>query len=198
MERRVYRYETVGSTNTELMALARRQQPELQALKARERVANAAVDEAIADLYPSLTLQAQYGASGSQFPLTWNWFGALQSAVQLFSGRTKTARIDERVAGLRTARAQVADREQQLYQDLETALSELTSARERWTLSELILRQAQESLELVNEQYRIGRASSLEVTDAQVAVTRAKADQVQARFQYQTAMARIRLTVGEE
>jgi outer membrane protein len=187
------------STNLdELMTLARQQHPELLALKAQERVAFAAVDEAIANLYPSLSLQAQYGATGSQFPLVWNWFGALQSGVQLFSGRTKTGKIDEAVARLRIARAQVADREQQIYQDLETALSQLSSAQQRLALTELILRQAQESLDLVAEQYRIGRASSVDVTDAQVAVTRAKADQVQARFQYQTAVAQIRHTVGEE
>ncbi|OGV41988.1 MAG: hypothetical protein A2X46_13270 [Lentisphaerae bacterium GWF2_57_35] len=191
--------DMASSTNlTELMTLARQQQPELLVLKAQERVAFAAVDEAIANLYPSLSLQAQYGGSGSQFPLVWNWWGALQSAVPLFSGRAKTGRIDESVAQLRAARAQTADREQQIYQDLENSLSGLHSALQRQALTELILRQAQESLDLISEQYRIGRASSVDVTDAQVAWARAKADQVKARFEHLTAVAQIWNTVGEE
>jgi outer membrane protein TolC len=185
-------------TNAELMHQARRHHPGLRMLEAEERVAHAAVDEAIASLYPEIGLQAKYGLGGAHFPLAWNWSAALQSSLQLFTGRRQTWSIEASVAQLRSARSRVAEREQQLFLDLNVAQNQLISARQRLSLTDLLVRQAQESLDLVNERYRIGAASAVEVTDAQVALTGARAEQVKAKFDYQAAIAQIRHTVGEE
>lgn len=181
-----------------LMGTAREHHPGLRALRAQEQVASAAVDAAVAALYPSLGVQGGYTLTGSQFPLVWNWSGALQSALDLFDGGRKQALIAAATAQLRTARSQVADREQQIYLDLTQALTQLASARQRMDLTALIVRQAQESLSLATERYRLGQSSSVELTDAQVAVTQARADQVKARFDCQTALAQIKHTIGEE
>ena len=187
-----------AATVADMMAAARENHPALRALRAQERAASAAVDAAIADLYPTLRIQAQYGASGSSFPLVWNWSAAVQAALSLLDGGQRMGRIEEAVAQLRGARAQVADREQQIHLDLSQAVSQLESAQNRLTLSDLIVRQAQESLDLLNERYRLGAASSVELTDAQVALTRARGDQVKARFDYQSAVAQIQHSIGKE
>ena len=181
-----------------LMVTARGHHPGLRALRDQELIASAAVDAAIADLYPSLGLNGSYALSGAHLPFIWNLSGALQSAVNVFDGGRKQAKIDEASAQLRSARAQVADREQQIYLELTQALAQLAGARQRADLTALIVRQAQESLSLATERYRLGQASSVELTDAQVAVTQARADQVKARFDYQTALAQIRHAIGEE
>jgi len=181
-----------------LMDTAREQHPELRALRAQEQVASAAVDAAIADLYPSLGVNAGYALTGSQLPLVWNLSGAIQSAFEVFGGGRKTARIAEATAQLRSARAQVADREQRIYLDLTQALAQLSGARQRLELTALIVRQAQESLNLATERYRLGQSSSVELTDAQTADIQARADQVKARFDYQTALAQIMHAIGEE
>lgn len=181
-----------------LMSLARQRHPELRALHAREQVASAAVDAAIADLYPSLNLGGEYALTGSSLPLVWNLSAALKSALSLFDGGRKTAAIEQAAARLRAARAQVADREQQIYLDLTRALTGLSGARQRVELTALIVRQAGESLNLAGERYRLGQASSVELTDAQVALTRAHADQVKAHFDYQGALAQIQHAIGEE
>jgi TolC family type I secretion outer membrane protein len=182
----------------ELAAIARRQHPGIRALQAKENVASAAVDEAIADLYPSLRLQADYSLSGGGFPLVSNASGALRAAFSLFTGWLKTARIQRAAAQLRAARSQVADREQLIYLDLSLALSQLKTARQRFSLTELVLRQARESVELVASQYRLGKASAVELTDAQVSLYNAQAGHVNARFDCQTATAQIRYALGEE
>jgi TolC family type I secretion outer membrane protein len=188
--------ELAGKTD-ELMAVARRQHPEILALKAQEAVASAAVDAAIADLYPELRLRADYGLSGSAFPLVWNWSATLQSALQIFNGARNTATIEAATAELRAARARLADREQQIHLDLTRAVSQLESTRQGMTLTTLIVRQARESLDLIDERYKLGKASAVEVTDAQVALTSAQAEQVKARFEHQTAIAQIQHAIGE-
>ncbi|MEI8351237.1 MAG: TolC family protein [bacterium] len=181
-----------------LMETARKHHPGLRRLQIEEQVASAAVDEAIASLYPEIGLQARYGLSGGHFPLVWNWSALLQSSVQLFTGRRQTWAITEAVTRLRSARSKVADREQQIFEDLKNAVNQLISSRQRLSLTELLVRQAQESLDLVNERYRIGTATAVEVTDAQVALTGARAEQVKAKFDYQAAVAQIKHAVGEE
>ena len=180
------------------MRIARARHPQLQALKAQERAASAAVDAAIADLYPALNLSGDFGWSGAAFPLVWNWALAARTGLALFTGGRKTSAIEIAVSDLRSARTSVADREQQICLDMSKAFAQMDSAARRMALTDLIVRQAQESLNLVNERYAQGQASSVEVTDGQVALTRARADQVNARFDYQTAAALIRHTIGEE
>jgi outer membrane protein TolC len=170
--------------------------PELDALRAEEAAASAAVDAAIADLYPSLGLSAAYQWSGSGLPLVWNWALGGNLGASLFSGGRKAGRIDGAVAQLRVARAAGAAREQQLRFELSKSWAQLESAQKRMDLSRLIVRQARESLDLVQQRFNVGGASSVEVTDAQVALTKALAEEVQARFDYQEAVASIKRTAG--
>ena len=88
--------------------------------------------------------------------------------------------------------------EQTLYEEIQTALSEFDSSQQRFTLTDLITKQATESLDLVNTRYRLGAASAVEVTDAQVALTSARAEQVKAKFDYQAAVAQLKHACGEE
>src|SRR4030043_1175839 len=63
--------------------------------------------------------------------------------------------------------------------------------------SDLVAQQAQENVDLVNERYKVGRASAVEVTDAQVALSQAQSDQGTARFDYLAAVAQVQRTIGE-
>lgn len=180
----------------ELIKIARKNQPELVAKLAQERGASAAVDQAIADLYPSLSLNGSYSWSGSKFPLVWNWSLGSVLGWNIFSGFQKNNQIDKAVANLRTTRAARAELEQRIYLDLTRAVAQLESAGERLTLAQLTVQQAEENLNLVNERYKIGKASSIELTDAQVALMNSRVSHIQAAFDYQTAVALIKKTIG--
>lgn len=187
-----------GGSLGDAARLARIRHPDMQALLARELVASSGVDAAVADLYPSLSLDGRYTAAGSGAPLVWNWSMGVNSVISLFTGWRKTAAIDKAAADLRAARSNRANREQQLYSELTAALNQLDAARRRVALSSLVARQAREGLDIVNERFRLGAASALEQTDAQVALTSALAEQVRARYDCQTAIARILQATGEE
>jgi outer membrane protein TolC len=119
-----------------------------------------------------------------------------RSAVSLFTGWRETAKVDEAVAAMRAARSRVAEREQLIYLDIRRGLSSLNTACERQVLTDLIVREATESLALVNERYRQGKASAIEVTDAQVALTAARVARVRARFDRQKAVAQVQHAIG--
>ena len=180
-----------------LMARAREYDPALAVLRARARAASSYVDQTIAELYPDLSLGSNLNLAGRGFPLTWNFSWALSLAQNLFDGHLRTDRIRDAVTQLRIARARVADDEQTLYLDLVTAVAQYKSARKRFEIAEMVRRQATENRDIVNEQYRVGVSSSIERTDAQVAVTQAQADVVRARYDEQAAQARIARLIGE-
>ncbi len=182
----------------ERMQRALLNQPELLALRAQVRAASATVDAAVAELYPSLSVSGEYLLNGGALPLIWNWAAAARFGMNLFNSGRSTAAINAAVAELRGARARVAECEQQIGLDLRTAFSQWEASRERQGLTVLIVRQAGENLELVTERYRLGQANSVEVTDAQADLSRARGEEVGARFDYQSAVAAILHTTGEE
>ena len=180
-----------------LLAIARSQAPSLAVLRARERTASAYVDQMIAELYPEFSLGTSADLSGRGFPLVWNFSWALRLVQNIFDGHRKTARIDEAVTQLRVARSRVADAEQALYLNLVSTVAQSESARKRLDIVRLIQKQAQDNLEIVNEQYRVGMSSAIERTDAQVALTQARADVIRAFYDEQAARAGLLRLTGE-
>jgi len=181
-----------------LIKVARENQPELVASIARERAASATIDSAIAGLFPSLSLGSNYGWSGGSFPLVWNWNLSAVLKSTIFNGFQNINQIDKDVASLRIARAKRQEVEQRIYLDLKCAIAQLEDAKQRLSLTNLVILEAKENLNLVEERYKIGRASSVELTDAMVSYTRAKVNQIQANFDYQIAEALIEKITGKE
>lgn len=180
----------------ELWEEARKNQPALGAASAREQAAKDLVDAQIAALYPSITASAGFSASGFDFPLTWNWNVGPNLNWILFNGFDNYYSIDEAAASLRTARASKAEIEQQVWLEVRTAYVSLEGAKERMDLTALTVRQAEQNLNLIQGRYDVGRATAVELTDAQVALATARADQVQARADYDTAIALLWKSLG--
>ncbi|MBI4712916.1 MAG: TolC family protein, partial [Planctomycetes bacterium] len=182
----------------ELWSKARLNNPELLAQMAYEKAAYAAVDKSISDLYPSVSINGSYTWSGSDFPLVWNWLLGGTVRFNIFQGFQKVNQINDSVANLRIARAQRAELEQRLYLDLNRALAQLEDATQSLRISGLAVKQAEENLILVQQRYEVGKASSVELTDAQVSLATARSNYVQAEFNYQIAIALIRKTTFEK
>lgn len=181
----------------ELMGIARENAPSLAVRRSQERAASADVDRTIADLFPELNLGGNLDLSGRSFPLLWNFSGMLKGAANLFDGKRNLAQIEQSVTALRRARSAVAEEEQKLYRYLVEAVAQRDSARESSATAKLVYDQAKENLMIVEEQYRIGTSSSIERTDAQVALTEAEAHVVTAFYDEQEAQAKITALIGE-
>ena len=126
----------------------------------------------------SLTFDAQ----GDSSPLHWNYAAVPAAAQTLFAAGAKSRQIEAAVARLRSARAKLAAAEQTLYNQLLGATLSADSARQALEVAESALGAAQENFDIVSSRYDVGKASVLERTDAQVALTRAQAEVVTARY----------------
>ncbi len=172
--------------------------PERMALRARVRMASAAVDRAIAECFPSLGVQAEYGASGPDFPLVENWAVKIRAGVSLFTSGRATLRIQEAVAQLHAARARLADWEQRLTMEVRQAWNRMEAARQKVAVGELAERSAQANLDVVTERYRVGSASAVELADARAALVRAKGDRARACWDVQLALSDLWSHLGDD
>jgi outer membrane protein len=180
----------------DLVADAKKHNPELLALAAEARSAMAAVDGSIAALFPSITLGANAGVGGSPSPVIWTFSVGPTLVWNLFSGLTKTNKVDQTVAQLRMARAKVAAQEQQNYADLSKGLAQFEDATERIKQAALFVKQAEENLDMVTALNKAGKATALMLTDAQITLTQALSEEVQAHYDVRAAVALVKHTVG--
>ena len=106
--------------------------------------------------------------------------------------------IKQAVSQLRTTRSQIAEYEQSVYAELTTARLNLNKAKKQYEVALASEKVAKENLELVTERFNVGKASSLERTDAQVSYTSAQADAVSAKYDCQDALAEIFRIIGRD
>jgi len=180
----------------EAVASARAFHPQLQSLILRENVARAAIDGAIADFYPQISLSGSFSWGGSLTPVSWSSFLGPALNWLVLDGGSRVGALHATVADLRSAYASRALEEQALFLDLRRAYAVLEDTRESLKIVSLTVQQANETLVLVGGRYQVGKASSVELTDAQVQLATAKAQEIQARYDYEIAIAAIERLIG--
>ena len=188
-------YEGLGVA--ELMDIARTNSPALASLRASAEGASYYVDYTVANLYPSLGLTIQYQASYDDSTLLWTLTGAGQLSQSIFCAGRKKRMIEAAVAQLRIARAKVAEEELSLHNSLVTAVLASVRASQQLEVARQTLDMAKENFDIVSQRYEVGKASELERSDAQVALSSAKASVVSAKYDYYDSQILISRLIGE-
>lgn len=180
------------------MEIARTNSPALAALRAQADAAKDYVDWTICDLYPKLSFSLTFDARGDSSPLLWNYAAVPAAAQSLFSAGAKSRQIETAVAQLRSARSALAEAEQKTWNAILSAALDEKRAQESLSVAQAALDAAEENFEVVSSRYDVGKASSLERTDAQVAVTSARANVISARYDVFDAQILLARLVGDD
>ena len=180
-----------------LMAVAATNAPALAALRASADAAKNYVDWTICDLYPNLSFRLTFDATGDSSPLLWNYAAVPAIAQTLFSAGAKNRQIEAAVAQMRIARSKLAQAEQQLFNQVLTATLSADRARKSLAVAEAALKASQENFDVVSNRYDVGKASALERTDAQVALSSAEAAVVTARYDLLDTQILLARLIGE-
>ena len=180
-----------------LIDIARTNAPALASLRAAAEGASDYVDYTVANLYPSLGISIQYQATYDDSTLLWNLIGAGQLSQSVFcAGRNRRA-IDAAVAKLRIARAAVSAEELSLRNEITQAILSAIRAQQQYEVAVETQKMAEENYRIVSQRYDVGKASELERSDAQVAVSAAKASVVSAKYDYFDSQILISRLIGE-
>ncbi|MFO7534243.1 MAG: TolC family protein [Kiritimatiellia bacterium] len=165
-----------------------------------------AVESTRAGYRPTVSLQAAYGERWMPDPAV-RPAGAdeaqdvgrigLVAEWPLFEGGLTAARVREQTAKLNSARERVRKLELQVRYEVETALADITSARERVAILSQSVEQARESFRLIKEKYDLGKGTLTDVLDAQSAQVLQETAQARAFADLVLADARRKLAVGD-
>jgi outer membrane protein TolC len=182
----------------EILSTAYRQRPEILRLKAQERSQEAAVKLAQSGYYPVLSGNAQYIWRSHHIgnDLYWDWILGANLTIPIFSGFLSPNQVAEARATLRNLQAQEESTRQNIRLEAEQAYLNHQLAIEQIDVTRKSVEAAKENYDLASGRYQVGVGSPLEITDAEVQLANARANNIQAIYGFKTAEARIEKAMG--
>jgi len=134
--------------------------------------------------YRELGLNSRYGALG------------VNVTLPLTNGNLYTARHAEAMFRAQAEGQELRDLENQVTRDVTVAWLNARTARQRVDLSEQLLAQASDALDLAQERYKLGLSSIVELTQAELQKTEAEIVQATTRYEYQARVAALNHELG--
>ena len=190
-------YAKFELTFDEAIDKAYAQRPDLQSIARKKAASRRSVDLARKGYYPTLSGNANYQYTGTDFPLQDGWNYGLSLSVPIFSGYLTRYQVAEAQANYGVVEANEQSLRLDIFSQVQQAFLSLRAAEERIRATELGVRQAKENVELATGRYDAGVGGPLEVTDAIVAQGNAEAAYTSALTDYKNAQASIEKAVGE-
>jgi outer membrane protein len=177
--------------------------PELIIARKTERIAAKNVNMTIGEFLPTISAFAQYGGTIYNFSWNeddwlWDFTGGVTVSVPLTGLAVSAARVKEARADYMKARIGMLDTVNKVKLDIKSAYYDLVQAREIVESQRLNIAQAEEALKIAEVRYDSGISTLLELMDAQLALTTARLNWLNALYGYEEAKARISKIVGAE
>jgi outer membrane protein len=147
---------------------------------------------------PTLSASASAGeAGGALDALRFSWSVGGTLAWQIFEGGATRANVAEAEANVDLSRAQLAALRQQVLLTLEQGRLGLRAAKQSLLNAERLVALSRERLSLAEGQYQTGVGTMLALSDAQVALSVALGQRVQATYDVSIARAQLRRALGQ-
>jgi outer membrane protein len=178
-------------------ALAAR--PELASLDAQVRAQVETIRSLKGGYWPTLSGNVGATEGGPAVnDLTWNAFVGLSLNWQIYQGGSTRAQVREAEAVAAQLSAQLELQRQQVRLDVEQALLAIRAAKSVLEAQRETVVNARDRLRLAEGRYETGVGSAIELGDAQVALTTAEAQTVQADDRLSTARAQLLRALGQK
>lgn len=148
----------------------------------------------------SASFAYNYMAMGNSFDMNWNPYSvvALSLNIPIFDGFSKRNNIRQYQKTQDILRLNIEDTERNLNIALENYRDKMNTSVKRYTAAEATLEMAQKSYNISEKMYELGKATLVELNDAQLALTQAQLTMSQAIYQYMTNKAAIDELMGVE
>ena len=187
--------DAVSLTNAFDQAVHNR--PALQAGLMRVAAARHAVDRSRSKFGPSLVADGSYGRRDNDFfPQDEVWSARLGLEWPVFAGFLRVRELARAQAELNREEASLERQVQDVRREVWVYYSRLKESCELIRAADVMVANANESLRSVRERYEAGASPVTDLLDAEAALARARAIQVQARGEYNIARAAFQWAVG--
>ncbi|HEX2568754.1 MAG TPA: TolC family protein [Polyangia bacterium] len=180
-----------------LVEEAVRARPDLAGLEQQLEAQRRAVTAAKGGYWPAFNFATSFNAGSTRIEdLRWNWSAQVNLSWQLFNGLLTRSQIRETQANQRVVEAQKSTQLLAVRVEIEQARLAVRAARAALGAAEEALTNASERLRLAEGRYQTGVGNAIELGDAQVALTNARAQKIQAEYNLATARARLLTSLG--
>ncbi|HVI09150.1 MAG TPA: TolC family protein [Candidatus Binatia bacterium] len=192
-----------------LVNTALQQRPDLQALtynqQAAEKFRRAQRDQ----LLPTISALGIAGVTpvrpdcfGGCFPNYFisSWYGAVgvNMSVPIFNGFLFSAQASEASYRAKAAQQNTRDLRDRVVRDVRTAWLAANTAFQRVSVAEELAKEANLGLDLAQGRYKLGLASIVELSQAQLQQTDAAIGYVNSQFQYRLALSTLNFEIGRQ
>lgn len=176
--------------------------PELAALRASRDAAQRFADAEKDLSRPTVSAIATAGytpyintPATAPIPPEYEGVGANVS-IPIFNGHLFSARREAAYQRALESDQRLRDRQQQISRDVRLAWASATDAYQRIDVTAQFMRQASLALQLAQGRYDLSLASIVELTQAQLNVTAAEIENLNAKYDYQTQYSALQYTMG--
>lgn len=184
-------------------ALVLETNPGLSAVKRQIELNNAVVNAERSNYLPTIAAfgSYQYQAAKNEFTFSTNDFYkgstvGLSLSLNLFQGLQTYSRVEQAQLERRKSQEQQISLERTLQTGLHSILGNLQQARKRVEAQGKTVEMAERGYKIVTTRFLNSSATQLEVNDAQLALTQAKVNRVQAMYDYLVASADLDQLIG--
>jgi outer membrane protein TolC len=161
---------------------------DIKAAEAQVRAAEHALTAAHDERLPSLTINGNYGAIGTNPAQAAATFSAAATLnIPIWQGGRTEGDIREATATLTQRQAELEDLKGQVESDVRNAYLDLQAATNQVKLARRNLQVTQETLDLTRQRFDAGVTDNVEVVQAQESLTSAELDQINSVFAHNVA-----------
>ena len=137
---------------------------------------------------------------GNTFDMNWNPYSvvAVSLNIPIFDGFSKRNNIRQYVKTQEILKLTTEDTERNLRIAMKSYNNQMSSSVKSYLAAESTLAMAEKSYQIAQKMYELGKATIIELNDAQLALTQAQLTMYQSIYDYMVAKASLDEMVGNE
>lgn len=191
-------YTPVKMTLDQALDIALANRPELKQAQLGIQSAQYGLKVAQSGSRPTVNFTAYNDWNDHDFPGLDNstWGMSVIASWNVFDSGLTKSKIKQAQAGIDQAQAQAKYTRDNVVLDVQQAYLSLKEAEKRIQTTQVAVDKAQEDYNIAQVRYSAGVGTNLDVMDAQVALTQAKTNYIQALYDYNTSRAKLEKAIG--
>ena len=183
----------------QLLGEAKNNRPEIYKMRHNIETARAGVGAAQSNYWPQVGLFGNYRQHRGDEPIIeWkeDWMVGVKATMDIWNWGETKARVGQAKAALRELEHLEAQLKDGIALEVKAALLSLEEAKKGIRISKKAVIHAEESLNSAETGYKNGRINNVEVLDSQLALTHARTNNLQAKYNYILSQARLGKAIG--
>lgn len=194
----VLSYKTAVVVLPDCVEYALKHRLEVGQAKASVAAAGQSVNIAASGYRPTVTATAATGWNDEDFPgmHNHNWSIGITANYSIFDSGLTKSKVKQADAAVAAASAQERNTRDSVELEVRQAYLNLKEAEKRIATNQVAVGKAEEDYQIAQVRYRSGVGTNLDVIDAQVALTQAKTNHVQALYDHNVSRAQLDKALG--